>query len=656
MTRVYGSLVFVLVLLSGSHGAADPIFVGGADEGLDAHMARHERQFYQFNARPFGLSLDAWAADGDAKALVEAFLAQDASDDVAQVTGSHPFELLSDYGEYHDLGQFGGVPLAGLCFEYRTLKRDGAPAGAVEAVRERLVRAARSWHVFHHVAGQGIVARGIRRVVPEKDGDPPIPGGVPELIPLADEQGLPLPQPKDNGTWRADLSGGELPEGTWIWVDSCSKDQLLGQVFALTVLYDTLNGDPDIPADILPELQEDARRIAEMLMEQRDVEGLEGATGMGFYDLIIMDADGRPTFWHDLNPLSFEKMYLPESSTTFNVFNLFMALGIMKGLFHVTGDPAIEEYLYEELLGVRGFQDMALRSRTEDALDYVFVGSQTNFDNPDMTALALWLNLYLETDDEVDGAVRAFMEEGWWKRDGESHSADRAKQPLWNAIYMTLTDRGVEPGLVDQTRDLLQAFKLGPYWNEARMNCDDDELAAGQCLAVDGKTVLTLDGTTIGGAPVASEALDPSIRPTSNYDARSNPYRVNGGGNGLRLNPGGDLLTAWWIGRFMQANVAGDTNRSPYARQHVPIGGAVAEPIPETAADTDTAASELPVADVSISDVSGVPDTVAVDGGSSCRMNPGPGNGNSGNGILLAFLLVATGFVRHRNFRRFHEK
>lgn len=626
------SLVVAMVGLYGIDGASDPIFGTGAETELDAHMRRHERQFYQFNALPFGLSLDANARDADAKALIEAFLAQDESNDVSGVTGSHPFELLSGYGEYHDLGQFGGVPLAGLCFEYRTLKREGALPDVLGPVRDRLVRAARSWHVFHRVTGGGIVARGIRRVVPEIDGDPPVPGGVPELIPLADEAGLPLPQPKDNGTWRADLSEGELPEGTWIWVDSCSKDQLLGQVFAMTVLYDTLVDDPDIDPEILGNLQEDAREIAGMLMAKRDVAGLEGATGIGSYDLIIMDADGRPTFWHDLNPLSFEKMYLPEASSTFNVFNLFMALGIVKGLYHVTGDPDIEEYLYVDLLAERDFQDMVLRARSEDGLDYIWVGSQTNFDNPDMTALALWLNLYLETDTEVDDAVRAFLEEGWWKREGESHSADRGKQPLWNAIYMTLTDRGVDPGLVQQTRDLLLAFELGPYWNEPRMNCDEDELAAGECLAVDGKTILTIAGTTINGAPVAMEALDPSIRPTSNYDARSNPYRVNGGGNGLRLNPGGDLVTSYWIGRYMQANGPGTANRSPVARVHVPIGGTIADPTPEAVTNTDVAAADP-----------GTDETGPDTGAGSCRTNRGLTAGDAWSVfVLLIFLFLVT--------------
>ena len=39
-------------------------------------MARHARQFYQLNARPFGLILDGHYADEAARQTIEQFLAQ----------------------------------------------------------------------------------------------------------------------------------------------------------------------------------------------------------------------------------------------------------------------------------------------------------------------------------------------------------------------------------------------------------------------------------------------------------------------------------------------------------------------------------------------------------------------------------------------------
>jgi len=558
-------------LLAGGPAAAEPIFPAGEYPGLDQKMKQHSRQYYLFNALPFGLSLNGHVADQAGRDLIDQFLAQTASDDVEAVVGQHPFEILSSYGEYGDLGFFGGVALAGTAYEYLTLKREGAPAAEVEKARARVVRAAESWHIFYVVTGGGgLVARGIHRLVPEDPGDPPVPGAVPELLPLFDQNGDPLPQPKDNGTYRPDNSGGVLPANVWIWIDSCSKDQLVGQVFGMVALYEAIKDDPDIDQGLVARMQEDARLAGEMLMTERDVGAMEGCTGTGLYDLIIMDADGRPTYHHDLNPYSLEKLYMDPETGSFNRFNLLMAMGVIKGLHHISGDERLEEYLYQELLDKREFLDMV--NRDEGAVDYIYMGINTNFDNPDMTSLALWLSIYLENDPQVTAVLRTFLEEGWWRREGESHTAALCKQPLWHAIYMALTDRGVNAALPGELADLLLGFNLGPYWNDRRENCDADEIAAGECLAVDGQTVLTLEGTSSGGSWMATEALHPGIRPPSDFDARSNPFDVNGGG-GLRLNPGGDLQAAYWIGRYMQANSAGQTNLSPNAREHMPVGG-----------------------------------------------------------------------------------
>ncbi|MBW2526790.1 MAG: hypothetical protein JRI23_21585 [Deltaproteobacteria bacterium] len=562
--------VMMIGLLLASRAPADPLLPAGAYLGLDEQMARQGRQFYQLNARPFGLSLNGHVEDLAARELIDQFLAQDASDDVEAVTGKHPFEIFSAYGEYGDLGFFGGVAVAATAYEYMTLKRDGGTAAALERARARVVRAAESWHVFYVVTGGGgLVARGVRRMAPEDPADPPVPVTYPDMVPLFDDDGEPLPQPKNNGTYRWDNSGGELPEGEWIWKDSCSKDQLVGQVFGMAALYDAMKDDPDIDQALVQRMQQDATLVGEMLMTRRDIASLEGPVGEGRYDLIIMDADGRPTFHHDLNPLSLEKIYLLESSTGFNRFNLMMAIGVIKGLHHVSGDPRLERFLYEEMLHRREYLDKV--NREGGAIDYIYMGLETNFDNPDMTAIALWLALYLETDPEVADELRRFLEEGWWNREGESHTASQCKQPLWHAVYATLTEEGVPQGVRDELADLLLGFDLGPYWNDQRINCDDEELAAGQCLAVDGSTTITIRGQTEGGTWMATEALHPSIRPPSDFNARSNPFEVNGGG-GMRLNPGGDLLAAYWIGRYMRAGSPGETNRSPQARDHRPVG------------------------------------------------------------------------------------
>jgi len=584
MSRTGSLIALALAALLAAPTLAAPIFPEGAYPTLDANMKRHGRQFYTLNARPFGWSLDVHAADQNARDLIDQFLAQDASDDFETVTGSHPYEIIASYGEFGDLGFFGGVALAATAFEYLVLKRDGGTTEELERARERVVQAEEARHIFYVVTGgNGIVARGIRRYKGDEPGNPNIPMSIPDLMPLFDDNGDPLPQPKNNGEYREDNSGGVLPAGEWFWKDSCSKDQFTGQMLALVLLYEAMKDDPDIDQALVAQLQQDATDVAASLMVKRDITQWSGRLiGEGEYDLIIMDADGRPTKYHDLNPASLESIYLPSS---FNRFNLLLAIGALEALFHVTGDPVIEEYLYKELLADRGFLEMVLDERK--AIDYIYEGRATNIDNPDMTAVALFVALFVEPDAEVASVLRQYLETGLWDVEGEIFTARVAKQPLWHMVYMASTDQGVSQALVDETADLLEGFSLGPYWNDERINCDEQELEAMHCIAIDGATELTLIGNGERGGMLASEALHPRIRPPSNFDSRSHPFAVNGGG-GMRLNPGGDMLGTYWMGRYLQHNAAGEVNLSAFARDHMPVGGGDADSDADTDVDTDT--------------------------------------------------------------------
>jgi MYXO-CTERM domain-containing protein len=637
------TVLIPLIMVISSMTLAAPLFPNGAYPELDATMQRHGRQFYFINALPFGLSLDSMPKDDAARELFNQFLAQDESDDFVAVTGSHPYELHAWYGEYGDLGFFGGVAVAGTVYEYLTLKRDQASPELVTRARKRLVRAVESWHVFKVVTGGGgLVARGIQKVK-SNEGEPVYPAThLNEIVPLQDDNGMPLPEVKTNGTWRADNSGGLLPEGTWVWSDSCSKDQLLGQVFAMTAMYDAIKDDPDMDQSMLDVIADDALKIAQMLMTKRDIsEFSDQVVGSGIYDLIIMDADGRPTMYHDLSPYSLEKVYVDPEQGLYNLFNTIVSVGILKGLHHVTGDPDIEQYLYNELLYERDFLAMLENWTDPLALNYIYAGTMTNFDNPDLTSVALWLALYHETDEQVRAVLHSFLEDAWWNRENESHTARLCKQPLWHAIYLTLTNRGTDSVLIQELADLLSAFELGPYWDVLRINCDADEAAAGECLAVDGKTTLVINGTNDNGVPMAAEALDPSIRAPSNFNARSNPFVTNGGGSN-RLNPGGDLLASYWIARYMGQRGEGEVSMSPFARVHMPVGGWPDQPDPGPEPGLDVVMAIDVSAEILGSDVVdavGNVDVVAPDT-TKKKSKGGCQAASSGAGLSLLMLLV----------------
>lgn len=563
--------------------AGEPLVKASDFPDLQALVGRQEKQVRHISSYPFGWSLDVYPASQEAQDILEDFVYSDEEDLVA-FSGKRLYELVSGFEEYGDLGMFGGVPAAGMAFRYMVLKRDGVTGPQLEAARAAVVRAIENMHVFLAVTGTpGVIARGIRRLLPEDPADPPVPGAVPELVPFKDEQGNPLPQPKDNGTWRPDNSNGVLPEGEWIWVDSASKDQWDGFVFGMAALYDAVKNDPDVDPALVARMEEDALQMGRMLMQKHTFPAIDGKSYE--YDLIIMDADGRPTKFNDLNPYIFETVKFTPGGMTFNTFNLITALGILKGLHHVSGDPEMEAFYYDELLVARKYMDLIPLTKNQGAMDYIYGGKATNYSNVNMIATSLFTAVYYETDPDLLQTLQLFTQGRWWDVEGVKQTAKNLKNPFFDAIYLALTSQGTDSALVDDALNLLGQFAIGPYLNRPVINCDQAEMDANLCVAIDGATELVLESSGEEGKKICVEPLDPSIRPPSNYDSRSNPFEVNGGG-GLYINAAGDLMCAWWMLQWLEGRSSGAAAQSPNARAHSPLIPPV-EPSPESEVEPD---------------------------------------------------------------------
>lgn len=574
LSRIMGvaPLLALLGLALARPVQAEPLLPGAVRAELHTRMAAQQHGLLRLNAYTFGLPQDAMPRDAEAAERLGAFVAAGPGGDPRDVGGEHVFELLAAYGQ-GSISMFGGVAAAGVAYRYRVLKAAGAPAAQLEVVLRDLVRAAQALHVIVAVTGEpGVVARGIWRRVPEDPADPPIPGSEPAVVPLRDEQGRPLPEPKDNGTWRADNSGGTLPEGTWLWLDSCSKDQLVGFTFGLAAVYDALRDDPAVDPALVETLQRDAAAVGHMLMRRHTVTLVDGSSAE--MDLLIADADGRLTYHSDLHPFALERYYIDESQGLFLTFNAVMAMGIVSALRHVSGDQALQEYLYGELMGQRRYHERVLDDPSTGNLAAVYMGRQTNFSGVHMMALALWQLLHYEHDDELARSLAPLLETLWWDAPESSRTAAVARQPFYHMLYLGLTERGTAAEVVAAGLDLLEAFRLPPLTGDAIVNCDDAELAAGRCVAVDGSELVLDDGLNRGDHPVANQALWPNIRPPSNFHSRSDPFEVNGDG-GLALFPASDLLTSYWLARLVPRRGQAERWRSPWARPHPPVPPAV---------------------------------------------------------------------------------
>ncbi|MBT9554882.1 MAG: hypothetical protein IV100_02585 [Myxococcales bacterium] len=642
--------LLVPALMSGS------LFDPSERPSLHAAMEAHTRFYYGVQALPFGIGLTATAKDA---AAVDALRAYAAGGELA----GHPFDYLSAYEGASGIGLRGGGATPSSAFRYMALKQEGASDAALAPAREAVIAALEATHVAVAITGvPGRLARGIARLK-MPDGRP-VPGATPVYVPLKDDSGAPLPEPKNNGADRADNSGGALPEGMWYWQDSCSKDQIVGWAMAMATLYDAAMGDPTIDQSLVTRLQADAKAVGAMLREKVPLLALDGQTYE--YDLVILDADGRPTQHHDLNPHGLDGLWLAPGTTVYNVFNTIMALGIVKALYHVSGDPELGAFLYDELIGKRCYHAMLSPSTApcpggwpggvtpdESALDYIYGAELTNFSNVNMAAIALFLNLWFEEDAARVEPIRKYMETRWWAPDGVPQAASRIGQPYFEAIHALTTADSVTTGRMDDVAALLEEFELLPYTSAMRVNCDEAELAAGSCLALDGTTTLTLNPKlNRSDSPIALEPLRPGIRSPSNFDARSDPFEVNGGDeSGLGLNPGGDLNAAYWMLRWAPERAAGTILTSPNARpwppepDPVPVDEAPVSDVESPEADARaTDEGDVVTGDTSGSDLgSGVSDLGAPtaasgdDGGCSTGRS---GTGAGPFGLLVAFFAL----------------
>ena len=552
MTNARGacSVIAALMLLSGSLDA-QTLVPGPSEPNHDAallqKMGGYERQVHGILSVPLGWGLEAFVPQNQ-RSVVETFINSGQSDFKA-ATGKHPYEILSDYGEYGDLGMFGGVQAAGDAYRYMVLRDTGAPAAEVDAARTHLIRMMQGLHWYHQITGvPGVVVRGLRRITPEP-GDPPLPGTPPQTVPLFDGSGNPQPAKKEP-TWRADQSG-ELP--FLIWLDDTSKDQVDGWVFALGAAYDAAKDDPTIPNSVLQPLIDDARAVGHKWMEKHTFINKET-------DLVIVDADGRPTTFHDLSAEEASAGLVLD--TPVNGFNAIMSLGMMRTFFHMTGDEKIGRYYYEELIGRRNYLQVA-----EDSVNLIYLKEQTNYSNVNMAFVAAYGLLRYETDPALAAHVRRILENKLYAP-GVSRQAKGLKQSFFDFIYAGFRTEGTKgPGgqAVADGLETLKELRSAPYWNDAVENCDAAETAALSCKGIDGTPITLSPKPGRGDSLVATAPLPMRIRPPSNFEWRSDPHAVNGGG-GTRLNPGAELLTAYWLGRLLRAGDLGVGNISPHAR------------------------------------------------------------------------------------------
>ncbi|HUT55042.1 MAG TPA: hypothetical protein VM658_16755 [bacterium] len=563
----------------------------GYDAELEARMDLYYRQFTIFNGAAYGVgqaTVSVANGNDDDKEIVnryfnqypaiKSFKAFCAGDSLCQgkynalLTNPQDPASKGIFGSVLDLsGLHGGTAMVGEITRYAVLRDEGYPEAMVEEARARVIHQLEVLDVANAISGvPGVLAYNLRR----KDYEPAWDGGVP-LPPVP-----PPPNATKDHTWREDNSVGHRFIAEWAWSDSMSGDQVDGWLLAMGVAWDVIRDDPAIPRKYRDMLVVHARNFAHKMMEVAPEFGV---------DMVLRDADGKLTKNCDVNPriLVLDGCW---SAGVFdepvNPFSAIMGLGFIRVCYHITGDEDIRDFYYQELIGKRKWH-LFLRDSTLPISD---LGYATNYSGINMAFIAFYNAIRYETDPAVRKVLQEAMDRLW--DNGKDHRQPKdINQTFFDVIYSGLRSGGNLPGEVAQGLDTLKQWPYPPpFWAESVINCDGDELAQGECLAVDNHTIIELPskhdpsliqsyltpdlcgedhGLGHNSDIVAEYVIPRRLRGPSNNDWRSNPFKVNQCGNPYTLEAVPDIIGAYWLGRFLKAGNGRDRNLSPAGRYPV---------------------------------------------------------------------------------------
>ena len=530
----------------------------GHDDALAAKALRYDRCWRVFNAAEIGVNTDVRVALENTadREMIDDFIMNGTGweAEFETIAGRAPKELITSRSK--TAGLYVGAGIVADAFRYGVLRDQGYPVAEVNRARTHLQKSLELLHVATAVTGvPGVIARGLALT------EWGVQWGT-QLVPLEDEQGNPLPAVKNNGAWRADNSpGGQYPQ--YIWEDSCSRDMLVGWAAAFGAAWEVIATDPDIPEPIKATVRQDAKDLGHALMTVRE----------SGYDLEVPDADGRTTLHGWLNEHNIDGLFYVDEFE--NPFHASMALGIVAAYAYASGDPELNRWLHEDLIGVRELPRIAGQGMEA----FCDTGYPTNFSNVNMAMMGFWLAQRYIDDPAARATLRVDLRDGLYDRPDRNFqpadhhysfydftfAASEADASAFGPAAREPDSTAMANGL-----DTLKKFHEPPYWDHAVVNCPAyipidckgqwnetekcswEEMDLTQpCIAVDGVTELTPAGCKGWKCTeVVSEALPWEVQRPTNYHWRSPPHEPNSDGDGSEMLPGVDFRFAYWLGRW----------------------------------------------------------------------------------------------------------
>jgi len=504
-------------------------FIEAPDLAQKAHT--FDRIFWVFNGRHHGLNADIRIRHPEAKAQILAF-AEDPNLWSLDSTGMSADALV--VSDEKVAGLYAGIGIAADAYRYGVLRDSAAPCEEIERARRMVQKSLEMLVVISEITGQpGIMPRGLAR----RD----TPGaGQNAVIPLFDDSGQPLPEEKNNGTWRADQSG---VHGDYIWEDSCSRDMYVGWVLAMASLWEVIGPDPHFSDMDKLYLRNQAHAMVTSLRQV----GEEG------FDLEIRDADGRRTYHGILNENSIDRQYIVGAP---NGFNGLMAVGIVNALAYVSG-RSDDRYFAENIL----LNERRLLGLAADTINLLDLGAYTNFSGYNMAFISAFLATRYIRQDAFRNDARGVTAQ-LYNTEGRTRQPVEQSQALYDIVYAAAMlgkspfptppmNIDIEP-IREKVTVILREFPAPPFFPEERINCDASEVLSLDCVAVDGTPLPLLGPVGWNDELVSAVPVPMRIRPPSNFYWRSNPYQVNGTGDPLQLLPANDFRFVYWFSQRLE--------------------------------------------------------------------------------------------------------
>lgn len=304
---------------------------------------------------------------------------------------------------------------------------------------------------------------------------------------------------KSGGEWHrtetyigpGEAEPGPSPDGAWEWKGDTSSDELDGHYFALPIFYDLVATEEQ-----QQEIREVVERITDHLVDN---------------DLLLIDLDGKPTRWGVFSP-----GYLNGPWEAERGLNSLSILSHLRAAHHICGH---ERYLEASRMLIDEHH-YALNTLNQKILP----PGDINHSDDELAFICYYSLLTYETDPELRRLYLLSLERSWRIERPE-------RNPLWNLIYGALTGNACDAEAAVQTLAEIPLDLIN--WPVRNSHRNDIE-----CSPRTGRF----------GEVESVDPLPAAERPIGKWN--SNPFRLDGGGDGTSEDDGAYYLLPYWLGRY----------------------------------------------------------------------------------------------------------